>query len=118
MRVVRKRIEEQIGKTMSGEMLGDWSPRRKYQPLGATPRAAASRARLARAKGLASNNHSTLPGTARNNPIQTSKKTGVILKALLKQQKTKPASGSPYSKRVGVAGRNLSAGRSCTVAIG
>ena len=46
---------------------------------GATPRAAASRVRLARAQRLSSNSHSTLPGTARRSRIQMSKKSGVSL---------------------------------------
>jgi hypothetical protein len=50
---------------------------------------------------LSSISHSALPSTFASSRIQMSKSSGVSLWLLLKQQKTKPVSGSPAPARVG-----------------
>jgi len=102
VRVVRQRVEEQVGQAVPREMC---QLRTRGAKATATPRRAGLRfaRRLRDAAALSSSSHNALPGTASSSRIHDPNVAGPIFWLLLKQQKTKPASGRPASARVGAA---------------
>ena len=88
MGVVGKRIEKQIGLTMTRQMLANDTLGAKTSRVAAMPRSSASRRKLTLTQAFASGSHITLSGTAFSSRIQIAKMSGLILKALLKQQNT------------------------------
>ena len=103
MRVVRQRVRNRSARRCRAKWSGSGNLGANTSRSAATPRFAASRASPALAQRLSSNNQSTLPGTASSSRIQMSNRSGVIFAGLLKQQKTKPPSGSPHAARDGVS---------------
>jgi len=77
--MVRQRVEEQIGQSMPGQVLGAGTNGAKTSRPALTPRADASRAQVVLNVGPMEYSQSTLPGTWARIRIQTSNPRGSIL---------------------------------------